>query len=136
MSNQIIFEFIEAINSADVERLLELCSEDHVLTDSKDMKISGKENLKPAWTGYFTLFPDYKIEIGKIVEKKSFYCIIGYASAGYQEIPLQKNKTSWRIPVVWTAKVKNNRIVSWQIYADNSHLTNTGTSYQYKTNNF
>jgi len=63
MSNQIIFKFIEEINSADVVRLLGLCSEIHILTDSKDMKVSGKKNLKVAWTGYFTLFPDSQIDI-------------------------------------------------------------------------
>jgi len=124
MSNQIIFEFIDAINDADVDKLLDLCSHDHIMTDSKDRKVSGKENLKIAWKGYFTIFPDYKIEINKIVEKESFYCIIGYASAGYRHVPLQNNNNSWRIPVIWTAKVKDNQIESWQIYADNSHLAN------------
>ena len=69
MNSQVLLDFVDAINRADVDRMVELMTEDHLFVDSRDNMTTGKENMKQAWIGYFNLFPDYKIEITGMLEK-------------------------------------------------------------------
>lgn len=68
MKNNIILEYVDAINKADVDRILNMLTDDHILIDSHDNKMTGKDNLRQAWIGYFDMFPDYKIEVMRISE--------------------------------------------------------------------
>jgi len=115
MNRNIVADFVQAINHADVETLIELMTDDHVFIDSQGNKATGKENLKSGWIGYFDLFPDYKIEINEILEKDSLICMLGFASGTYKNI----KDNHWRIPAAWTAIIKDNKVMSWQVYADN-----------------
>ena len=119
MKNKVVLDFIEVINNSDVDGILNLMPKNHVFTDSQDNKLTGKEKLKQAWTGYFRLFPDYKIEINEVFEKDSLVCILGYASGTYMNIKNENNSNYWRVPAVWRATIKNNQVLTWQVYADN-----------------
>jgi ketosteroid isomerase-like protein len=119
MSIKVVLDFINAINNTDIERIYSLMSEDHLFIDSQDNRMLGKENMKQAWIAYFTMFPDYKIEINEIFEKDSLICIIGYASGTYNGIQDENNTNYWRIPAAWTAIITENKIKQWQVYADN-----------------
>ena len=115
----IILDYIDAINKADVDRILSLMSDDHILIDSQDHQMTGKDNLRQAWIGYFGMFPDYKIEVNEMIEKDSLICILGYASGTYKNLKNKGNSNFWKIPVALTAIIKDNHIRQWQIYADN-----------------
>ena len=119
MKSNLALDFVGAINCADIERLIDLMTDNHVFTDSQDHKMTGKENLRLAWIGYFGLFPDYKIEINNILENDSLVCLLGYASGTYKNLQNENNSNYWRIPAAWTAIIKDNQIMSWQVYADN-----------------
>lgn len=119
MKYNIVTDFVDAINNADIDRILSIMTDDHIMIDSHDNKMTGKENLRQAWIGYFELFPDYKIEVNEILEKDSLFCILGYASGTYNNMKNEDNSNYWRIPVAWTAVIKDNRLKQWQIYADN-----------------
>ena len=119
MGTKVVLDFINAINSADVERIYLLMTDSHLFIDSQDNRMNGKENMKQAWTEYFALFPDYKIEINEIVEKDSMVCILGYASGTYKGMENENRSNYWRIPAAWSAIVLGNRIKQWQVYADN-----------------
>jgi ketosteroid isomerase-like protein len=119
MKKNIILEYVDAINKADVDRILNILTVDHILIDSHDNKMTGKDNLRQAWTGYFEMFPDYKIEVNEIINKDSLFCILGYASGTYKNLKNNDNSNYWKIPVAWTAIIKDNLIKQWQIYADN-----------------
>ena len=119
MRYKIVLDFIDAINSSDVEGIIDLMTDDHVFIDSQGNKATGKDNLKQAWTGYFGLFPDYRIEIKETLEKGSLICILGFASGTYKNLHHENNSNHWRIPAAWTAIIKDNKVLSWQVYADN-----------------
>ena len=89
-------DFVVAINTADVDKLYSLMTDNHIFIDSHNNKATGRDNLKQAWIGYFAMFPDYKIEINQILEKDSFVCAFA-----------------------WRAIVKDDKIKLWQVYADN-----------------
>ncbi len=59
MNTEVIFEFIDAINNASIDKISNLLTDDHVFIDSQDNKTTGKENMKQSWITYFELFPDY-----------------------------------------------------------------------------
>jgi ketosteroid isomerase-like protein len=115
----IVQDYIAAINEADVDRILSLMSDNHIMIDSQDHKMTGKDNLRQAWIGYLGLFPDYKIEVNEILEKGSLICILGYASGTYKNLKNDDNSNFWKIPLALAAIIKDNHISKWQIYADN-----------------
>jgi hypothetical protein len=119
MNTKITLEFVNAINKADIDRILNLMSNEHVFVDSQDCRIIGKDNIKTGWIEYFKLFPDYKIEIEDTFEKDNLVCLLGYASGTFRNLRNEIDSNYWRIPAAWKAIVHNSQIKHWQVYADN-----------------
>jgi ketosteroid isomerase-like protein len=119
MKKNIVLNLVDAINKANVDDILKILTEDHVFIDSQDHRTTGKNVLREAWSGYFALFPDYKIEINEFLEKGPLICMFGYASGTYKNLHNEKNSNYWRIPAAWTAVIMDNKIKQWQVYADN-----------------
>jgi ketosteroid isomerase-like protein len=117
MITNTIIDFVNAINSADLDSMVHLMAEDHIFIDSQDNRMTGRDQMKQAWNSYFQLFPDYKIEMFEIVEKDSLTCVFGYASGTYKDINIKSNY--WRIPAAWRVVVSDFKISEWQVYADN-----------------
>ena len=109
-------EYISAINEKNVDRLIEMMSEDHLFIDAYGQSET-KEMMKSGWVGYFLWFPDYHIEVEEIIEGAKSIGIFGYASGSYLE---QENKY-WRIPASWRAVVQGDQLEIWQVYADSKH---------------
>jgi ketosteroid isomerase-like protein len=67
--------FVDAINAHDVDGLTKLMSSDHVLVDSLGNKFPASA-LRSGWQQYFTMVPDYWIEVDQIVQdgKVIFLC--------------------------------------------------------------
>ncbi|MDU1891412.1 MAG: nuclear transport factor 2 family protein [Dysgonomonas sp.] len=116
---KILQDYVEAINTADTDRLYDLMAEDHIFIDAHDNKVMGRDDMKQSWIGYFKMFPDYKIEINNILEKDSLLCILGYAGGTYKNLKNADNTNYWRVPAAWTAIIEDNRVKQWQVYADN-----------------
>ncbi|MDX8338914.1 nuclear transport factor 2 family protein [Draconibacterium sp. IB214405] len=121
MDLKVVNDFVEAINTADIEKLYHLMTSDHEFIDSQGNKMTGSENMKKAWISYFELFPDYKIEITDTLQNDSVIVLLGYAGGTYkkdQNSPDTDNH--WRIPAAWKTIVADGKIKLWQVYADNS----------------
>ena len=119
METKIVLDFIDAINNANPDKMVDLMTFDHVFIDSQDNRTIGKDKMRQAWMGYFALFPDYKIEINEILEKDHLIGMFGYASGTYRNIINEDNSNFWRIPASWRAIVEDNQIKLWQVYTDN-----------------
>jgi len=119
MGTTVVLDFIEAINNANLDKMYDLMTIDHVFIDSQDNRTIGKDKMRQAWMGYFALFPDYKIEINEIFENDNFIGMFGYASGTYLNIINEDMSNYWRIPAAWRAIVKDNHIELWQVYTDN-----------------
>ena len=121
MDLKIDLEFIESINSANIDRLYDLMSNDHEFIDSRGNSMVGNDNMKKAWIGYFDLFPDYKIEITDTLQNDSIIVLLGYASGTYKTNNENAGDSDhWKVPASWKAMVVDNKIKLWQVYADNS----------------
>lgn len=120
MDLKVVLDFIESINTANIDRLYNLMTNDHVFIDSQGNKMVGNENMKKAWIGYFGLFPDYKIEVTDTLQNDSIIVMLGYASGTYKTNKKSSdNSNHWRVPAAWKAVVSDNKIKFWQVYSDN-----------------
>ena len=121
MNLKVALDFIEAINSSNIDRIYNLMTNDHVFIDSQGNKLIGNENMKKAWMGYFGLFPDYKIEITDTLQNDSIIVMVGYAGGTYKTDKISSdNNNHWRVPASWKVIVVDEKIKLWQVYADNS----------------
>ncbi len=107
-------EFVARINAHDPEAIISLCTADHIFIDSLGSRMSGCERLEQAWAGYFSLFPDYRIEVDVSASREAVVLACGFASATHAA-----SKKSWRIPAAWRAVVRDGQIAERQVYADN-----------------
>ena len=120
MDVKVVRDFIESINSANIDRIYNLMTKDHEFIDSQGNKMIGNDNLKKAWIGYFSLFPDYKIEITDTLQNDSIIVMLGYASGTYKTNNKSSDNNHWRMPASWKVIVVGEKIKLWQVYADNS----------------
>jgi ketosteroid isomerase-like protein len=118
----IVISFVKSINDHDVNKIVNLMTEDHIFIDGMDNKTVGKKGMKEAWEGYFQLFPDYQIEISDTTENESVVGLFGYAKATYKNLSNNENSNFWKSPASWKALVENNKIKHWQVYCDYSEL--------------
>jgi ketosteroid isomerase-like protein len=125
MDLKVVSDFIESINSANIDKIYNLMTKDHEFIDSQGNKMIGSDNMKNAWIGYFSLFPDYKIEITDTLQNDSIIVLLGYASGTYKKTNNNSDKDNhWRIPASWKVIVAGDKIKLWQVYADNSVVIN------------
>ena len=110
MDLKTVQDFIESINSANIDRLYDLMSNDHVFIDSRGNSMVGNDNMKKAWIGYFDLFPDYKIEITDTFQNDSVIVLLGYASGTFKTSNKNSdNNNYWKVPASWKAIVVDKK---------------------------
>lgn len=107
-------EFIARVNAHDPRGIVALCTPDHVFIDSLGGRLSGLEHLEQGWIGYFSLFPDYVVEIEALASSDALVLLSGWASATHVG-----SGRAWRIPGAWRALVPGPLIAEWQVFADN-----------------
>lgn len=110
----VVGNFIARVNARDARGLVALCTPAHVFVDSLGSRLSDLASLERGWAGYFSLFPDYRIEVERMISDGELVLLHGWACATYS-----KTGRSWRIPAAWRAVVAGELIAEWQVYADN-----------------
>ncbi len=118
IEKQTVIKFIESINTADIDKIVELMSEDHIFIDAGDGRYQGKESMRQGWIAYFKMFPDYKIEIVDITENDTVIGIFGYASGTYKGLKNETNSNYYRTPASWKAIIQNGKVKHWQVYCE------------------
>ncbi|UCG51983.1 MAG: nuclear transport factor 2 family protein [Candidatus Latescibacterota bacterium] len=116
---EVVERFVDAINSHDVDRILALTTDDHVLVDPGSHVVQGGEKLRRAWEGYFAMFPDYRISVTDIVRGSTNIGVFGAAGGTYAVDGELPSENSWTIPAAWLANVRDQKVSRWQVYADN-----------------
>ena len=114
--------FIAAINKADILEMENFMSEEFLFIDSGGGHYQGKDIMIQGWITYFTLFPDYKIEIIDIVQNNSMVGVFGYASGTYKEQKDTDNSNFYRIPAAWKVIIKDEKIQHWQVYCESKQI--------------
>jgi ketosteroid isomerase-like protein len=114
--------FVDAINAHDVDGLTKLMSSDHVLVDSLGNKFPASA-LRSGWQQYFTMVPDYWIEVDQIVQDGKMIFLCGTAGGTFTpKGGTMKPENRWETPAVWRALIKNGKVAEWQVYCDNEPI--------------
>jgi len=116
-AQEVIKNFIQAINEQNISQLVSYLSEDHVFTNSSDKKIMGKELVIRAWMKYFELFPNYNIKVEHIMINETDLGVFGNSSGTYKNLEGDQNR--WELPSAWKVKIADGQIKEWQVYTDN-----------------
>src|SRR5207237_10232223 len=74
-------KFVARINAHDPSGIIALCTTDHVFIDSLGSKLSGHKQLEQSCSGYFSLFPDYCIEVESAIPSGTLLLACCIASA-------------------------------------------------------
>jgi ketosteroid isomerase-like protein len=114
--------FVDAINAHDVDALTKLISSDHVLVDSLGNKFPAS-SVRSGWQQYFTMVPDYWLEVDQIASDGNVIFLCG--SAGGTFTPKGgtiKPENRWKTPAVWRAVIKIGKVAEWQVYCDNEPI--------------
>jgi ketosteroid isomerase-like protein len=113
-----IYDFVNAINEHDVNKIYSLMADDFIFFDAWGGKNTGKDKMKLGWEDYFKMFPDYKIEITDIYFDGNKIAIFGFASGTFENKKTETNEYYWKIPAAWQIEIINEKIKLWQVCAD------------------
>lgn len=118
----IVRAFVEAINSRELEKIAALIAEDHVFIDSLGNRLQGGERAKAAWRGYFGMVPDYRIVIEEAFADGATVALFGSAEGTYAPGGAMLPENRWLTYAAWRAKVRENLVQEWRVYADNEPI--------------
>jgi ketosteroid isomerase-like protein len=110
--------FIRAINGHCIDDLRALMSDDHVFVDSQDKSVSGREAMLTAWSAYFGMFPDFRIEADTMITGGGTVAIFGHASGTFSGRRGPTPEARITMPAAWRVIVSEGKIKVWQVYAD------------------
>jgi ketosteroid isomerase-like protein len=115
----VVLDFMERINSGNVDSICAAMTEDHVFVDPLGAKIEGRETLREGWKMYHQMIPDYLVSHEEILAKDDTVVVIGTARGTYAPDGKVAKENFWEVPAAWKAVVREGKIASWQVFADN-----------------
>lgn len=110
--------FVSAINGQDTEALSELMPENHVFVDSAGEAVRGREAILAAWARFFRMFPDYQMEVHRILEEDGSVGIFGTAGGTWSPDGILREEDHWEIPAAWEANIRDGQVSVWRVFAD------------------
>jgi predicted enzyme related to lactoylglutathione lyase/ketosteroid isomerase-like protein len=118
MNKKTVQVFVNAINDADLSAMYFLMADDHLFIDAQGNAINGRDKMNAGWKAYFEMFPDYTIELTEIYEHENVLIACGFAGGTFHAVLNKEGSNSWRLPAAWKVTVENEKIKSWQVFAD------------------
>jgi ketosteroid isomerase-like protein len=128
-------KFVSAINREDVDAVVALMTPGHRFTDSLGNIARGCDSIREGWNLYFQMVPDYQFQIEEIYADDSAVVMLGTAggtySHGFERIqetgmPMpdgtSKLAKRWQTPAAVRARIENDQVVEWRVYADNEPI--------------
>jgi len=118
----VVLEFEQRINWRDARAIIDLLSPDSLFIDSMGSRVEGVERLRAAWEGYFKMVPDYSIAHDEIFKHGETVAMFGSAQGTFSQDGQIRKENFWKTTAAWRARVKDGKIVKWQIFADNEPI--------------
>lgn len=116
---EVVARFVTALNTHDVDGMLAELSPDHVFTDAAGVEVRGMTALEQAWRGYLVLVPDYRVEIDELLDADPTVVLFGVAGGSFAPLG---GDARWRTPAAWRGEVRDGRLASWRVWADNEPI--------------
>ena len=115
----VVLDFMERINSGNVDSICAVLTENHVFVDALGARIVSREAIRTGWRAYHEMIPDYKVSHEEIFAKDDTVAIFGTARGTFAVDGKLKKENFWEIPAAWKAVVRDGLIAHWQVFADN-----------------
>jgi ketosteroid isomerase-like protein len=112
-------KFIDLINQHSADKLAELMTEDHVFIDSLGQSVSGREQMRLGWEGYFAFCPDYWVSHEEMLSGGNLVAVFGAAGGTIAADGKLPPENKWRTSAAWRAIVDGGLVKQWRVYADN-----------------
>jgi ketosteroid isomerase-like protein len=115
---RIALKFVNEINRHDVESVLALITDDHLMIDPDGVEVRGRDRLRAAWADLFRAFPDYHLGVKEWFQNGRTVGMFGVASGTFavgEQLPAENR---WKAPAAWRAVVRDHRIAQWQAFLD------------------
>jgi ketosteroid isomerase-like protein len=119
---EVFKKFVDAINQRDVDLICRLMTEDHVFIDPLGAEFRGRDTMRQGWAGYFSMVPDYAIDVKESIADGQLVLAAGTARGTYSPDGRLRTEDAWSIPAAWRVVVKGGQVAIWQVYADNEPL--------------
>jgi uncharacterized protein (TIGR02246 family) len=127
---EVFDKFVNAINQRDVEHIARLMTEDHLFVDSLGVEFRGRELMRQGWAAYFSMVPDYVIEVKETLADGQLVVATGIAQGTYSPDGKLRPDDAWSTPAAWRAVVKGGCVAVWQVFADNEPLRKNLRKYE------
>jgi ketosteroid isomerase-like protein len=119
---EVVFRFVDRINAGDVDGLLDLMTDDHRLVDSSGATLCGRPAMREAWSRYFAMVPDYRIDAGEVFGSGAVVVLLGTAGGTYSRDGSLRPEDAWSTPAAFRAHVAAGLLTEWRVYADNEPI--------------
>jgi ketosteroid isomerase-like protein len=113
-----VLAFLDRINQRDVDKLVELMTEDHVFIDSLGHSVQGREKMRAGWRGYYAMCPDYWVSHEETFQNGNKVAVFGVAGGTISARGKLLPENQWRTPAAWFAVVEKGLVKEWRVYAD------------------
>jgi ketosteroid isomerase-like protein len=107
--------FVDRINQGDLEGLVALMADDHVLKVLDEPAVVGREGNRVAWRGYMASFPRYTICPERLAADGDRVAILGATIGSHLGLPDEEER---KLRVIWTATLEDGQLRSWSVVAD------------------
>ncbi len=113
--------FVAAINSREVNRLVNLMTPEHMFVDADGSEHVGRDQMKSGWQEYFDLVPNFQIQVSDRFDENDTVVLLGRASGTFEQKGQLKPENHWSVPAAWRVVVDSDLVAVWQLYA-NQHV--------------
>jgi limonene-1,2-epoxide hydrolase len=115
---EVVRAFVTAINFRDPAEMSSLMTEDHTFIDSAGTRVSGRATMTAGWERYFSMFPDFTIQVDTVFGDKGLVAAFGSACGTFNGKRGLVPANRIEMLAAWKAVVENGKIKLWQVYAD------------------
>jgi ketosteroid isomerase-like protein len=97
-------------------------TEDHLFVDSLGGEVRGREVMRRGWAAYFSMVPDFAIEVQEAIADGRLVLASGMTRGTYSPDGKLRAEYVWSTPAAWRVLVAGGEIATWQVFADNEPI--------------
>jgi ketosteroid isomerase-like protein len=115
-----VLDFVERINSHDVDGILDLMAEDYRFVNSAGDTFRGKAFMRATWRAHFVQYPDFQIRVDRVIADDEAVAVFGLAQGTLTRNGEMFEENHWEIPSAFLGIAKDGKMTHWQVFSDAS----------------
>jgi hypothetical protein len=114
----VALSFVEAINDQQIVKMADLMTKNHVFIDSDGSEHPGHEEMRKGWMDYFSMVPDYRIEVKETFSCDNIAVLICTGTGTFTRNGTLSPENSWSVPLAIRAVIEDDKVSVWQIFVN------------------